>query len=156
MPSKILATFDTAVEPTISLASIANGAGRISALIDNSSTRANRGLLAIKVKTGTSPTANTAVRVFLIRQSNASSNVKGANGGLGDVDAAVSTQPLGAPLVGELIVTGTSDVSYSELFTVYDPGPKFSIVVWNATGAALHGTPITPAVQWTPITDEAQ
>lgn len=156
MASKILATYETAVEPTISLASIANGAGRICAVIDNTTTRANRGLLAIKVKTGTSPTVNTTVRYYLIRQTTASNVVKGAAGGLGDVDAAVTAEPLGAPLVGEIVVTATSNVSYSELFMLYDPGPKFSIVVWNATAVALNSSPDTPALQWVPITDEAQ
>lgn len=156
MASKILATYETAVEPTISLASIANGAGRICAVIDNTATRANRGILAVKVKAGTSPTNNTTVRFYLVRQTTAGNVVKGGNGGLGDVDAAVSTQPLGTPMVGELVVSSTSNVSYSELFTVYDPGPKFSIVVWNATGVALNSSPDTPALQWVPITDEAQ
>jgi hypothetical protein len=39
---------------------------------------------------------------------------------------------------------------------VYDPGPKFSFVVWNATSVALNATADTPAVQWLPIVDEAQ
>lgn len=156
MASKILATFETAVEPTISLASIANGAGRICALIDNSTTRANRGLLAVKVKTGTTPTNNTTIRCYLIRQTTASNVVKGGGGGLGDVDAAVSTEPLGTPLVADIVVSNTSNVSYSEVFMLYDPGPKFSIVVWNATGVALNSSPDSPALQWVPITDEAQ
>jgi hypothetical protein len=154
--NKILAFFEAEVEPTVSLASIANGAGRISALIDNTTVRAARGILAVKVKTGTSPTVNTAVRYYLIRQSAATSVVKGGGGGLGDSDAGVSAEPTLAPVVGSIIVSSSSNVSYSELFTVNEPGEKFSIVVWNATGASLNATPDTPSLQWTPITDEVQ
>lgn len=109
MPSQILAKFLAAVEPAISLASLANGAGRITAVIDNSVTRATRGVLAVKIKAGTTPTNNSTVRFYLIRQTNdATNNVKGGGGVLGDVDAAVSAEPMNAPLCGEVVVSSTT------------------------------------------------
>lgn len=154
--SEILVKFKTAVEPACTLASLGNGAGRICAVIDNSATRASRGILALKFKTGTSPTVSSPVRVYLVRQSNASTNVKGGGGGLGDIDAAVTGEPTACPVVASVAVSASSNISYSELFMVYDPGPKFSFVVWNATSVALNATADTPAVQWLPIVDEAQ
>lgn len=156
MPSEILAKPKTVVEPTISLASIGNAAGRISAVIDNTATKAGRGYLGIKVKTGTTPTANNTIRVYLIRQTAEANNVKGGGGALGDIDAAVTAEPVNAELVMVITNTATSDTEYSEVVMVYDPGPKFSIVVWNGSGAALHATPPTPSVQWLPVVDEAQ
>lgn len=157
MPSAILVKFLAAVEPAISLASLGNGAGRISAVVDNSVVRASRGILAVKIKTGTTPTNNSAVRFYLIRQTNDGvNNVKGGGGALGDLDAAVTAEPMNAPLCGEIIVSSTTGASYAELYMVYDPGPKFSVVVWNASGVSLNVTPDTPAVQWLPIADEAQ
>lgn len=157
MANEILAKPKNTVEPTISLASIANAAGRISQVIDNTTVKAGRGYLGIKVKTGTSPTANNTIRVYLVRQTaDGTNNVKGGGGGLGDSDAAVSAEPVNAELVAVITNTATSDTEYSEVVTVYDPGPKFSFVVWNGSGATLHATPITPSLQWIPIVDEVQ
>jgi hypothetical protein len=156
MASEILGKFQAEVEPACTLTSIANAAGRICALIDNSTTRARGGYLAVKAKTGTSPTVNTLFKWYLIRQSNASSNIKGGGGALGDSDAAVSAEPVNAPIVGVVVVTATSNVEYNELFYVDEPGEKFSFVFWNATGATSNGTAPTPTIQWTPIVDEAQ
>lgn len=154
--SKILGVFEAEVEPACTLTSLGNGAGRICVVIDNSTTRARGGFLAVKVKTGTSPTVNTVIKFYLIRQSNGTNNVKGGGGTLGDADAAVTAEPTTAPLVGAIVVTATSNVEYNELFYVDEPGEKFSFVVWNATGVAMNGTAPTPTVQWVPITDEAQ
>jgi hypothetical protein len=156
MANEIIGKFQTAVEPACTLTSIGNGAGRICAVIDNTTVRARGGFLAVKAKTGTSPTVNTIFKYYLIRQSNASSNIKGGGGGLGDSDAAVSTEPTTAPVVGIIAVTATSDTEYNELFYVDDPGPKFSFVFWNATGVTSNGTAPTPTIQWTPIVDEVQ
>jgi hypothetical protein len=154
--SEILGKFPAEVEPACTLTSIANGAGRICAVIDNSTTRCRRGILAVKAKTGTSPTSSTVFKWYLIRQSNGTSNVKGGGGTLGDSDAAVSTEPNNAPIVGIVVVTSTSNTEYNELFIVDEPGEKFSFVFWNATGVTSHGTAPTPTIQWTPILDESQ
>lgn len=154
--SEILEKFGTAVEPTISCNSLGNGAGRICALIDNTTVRAPRGFLGAQIKTGTSPTSNSFVRIFLIRQSAAANNVKGGGGALGDVDAAVSAEPNNAVCVWAFVVSSTSNVQYSEVIEVVAPGPKFSWVVWNASGVALNGTQTTPVLQWVPVTPESQ
>src|SRR5574340_300351 len=107
-------TYKTAVEPACSLASVANGAGRISA---------------------------------------AANNVKAGGGALGDVDAAVSAEPVDAQLVGTMSSTGTTGQTVSESWDLYNVPPKFSVVVWNATGVALGATQPSPVVQWLPFTD---
>lgn len=156
MANEILDKYKTAVEPTISLASIANNAGRICALVDNSATRAGRILLGIKVKLGTTPVAGNTVRVYLIRQTTAGTVVKGGGGALGDADAGVSAEPLDAPVVASFYVDGTANKSFSEVVEVVSPGPKFSFVVWNSSGDALNATPDSPAIQVIPVVDEVQ
>jgi len=156
MPNEILAKTKTEIEPTISLNSIANGAGRISAVIDNTTTKAGRGLLHVKAKTGTSPTVDTIFKFYLIRQSNGTNNVKSGGGALGDVDAAVTTEPINATMVGSIRVAGTSNLEYSESFVVDMPGDKFSFVFWNATAVTTNATAPTPSLQWEPFVDEVQ
>lgn len=156
MANEILGKTKTEVEPTCDLTSIANGNGRICAVIDNTTTKAGRGILHVNVKTGTSPTANSLVRYYLIRQSNGSNNVKSGGGALGDVDATITAEPVNAQVVGSIVVTNTSNASYSESFIVDMPGDKFSFVVWNATAVALNATPNTPSMQWEPVVDEVQ
>lgn len=146
-------TYKTAVEPACSLASVANGAGRISAVVDNTTTKATRGRLFVQATLGTSPTANTIVKVYVIAQSAAANNVKAGGGALGDVDAAVSAEPVDAQLVGTMSSTGTTGQTVSESWDLYNVPPKFSVVVWNATGVALGATQPSPVVQWLPFTD---
>jgi hypothetical protein len=130
--------------PACTVASLANGAGRISAQVDNSTIKGTRAQVGIALRTGTTPTANALIKVYLIRE-----GVSGFQGGLynaaastalGAADAAAATEPIDSPLIGTIPVSATSDRYYSEQFPVADPGYKFSILIWNATGAALHAT----------------
>ena len=155
MPSKALATFETGQTLTISLASIANGAGRISAVIDNTTTRAPAGMLFVRVTTGgTAPTANTPIKVYLIRRSNMATDISDAN--LGTTDAAVTAEPTNAEQVGSIIVGTGTNTQYDKAIPIYDLSPEFSVVIWNATGQALNATAGNHIVQYIPIVMEAQ
>lgn len=140
MPSKALATYETIQKPTITLASLANGAGRISAVIDNTTVRAPAALVYLKVTTGgVAPTANTPVKLYLIRRSN-DGTTDLSDGGLGTSDAAVSAEPTNAEQVGSIIVSAATNTTYIKAFPVYDLSSEYSFVVWNATGQALNAT----------------
>ena len=161
--SEILSKFGTLVTPTISLASIANNAGRISTVIDNTTVRATFGMLYVKVRCGaTAPVDRQTVRIYLIRQSAGGTNLRGgvvgATSDLGDSDAAVTVEPINSPLIGSLTglnAQGTAK-DYIDAFPIYDPGPKFSVVVWNNWGTTLDGTAGNHVLQWMPMTEEAQ
>lgn len=160
MANAILAKLLTVVTPTITLTSLANGAGRICAQIDNTTVLATRGFVALRIKTGSvAPTANTVFKIYLIRTSNdVTANLQSGRGGtaLGTADAAVSVEPVNAECVGTIQVTTGTATTYEELFPVQDPGSKFSFVVWNATGQAADSTPTNHILQWAPIVDEVQ
>lgn len=155
MPSKALATFESAVTLTISLASLGNGAGRISDVIDNSTTRAPAGFLFVRVRTGGSaPTNNTPIKFYLIRRSDAATDL--ADGALGTSDAAVSAEPTNAECVGSIVVGTGTNTTYEKSIPLYDLPKKFSIVVWNAIGQALNSTGGDHVLQFVPVTMEAQ
>lgn len=157
--SEILTKFKPVVTPAFSFGGVANAAGRISTEIDNTVTRAPRGLVALRIMTGAvAPTNGSLYRIYLIRNSAAATNLQGGRGGasLGAVDAAVTVEPVNAECVGAIQVTAATATTYEELFPVHDPGPRFSFVVWNGTGQAADATSANHLLQWVPIVDESQ
>lgn len=156
MPSKALATYETIQKPTITLASLANAAGRVSAMIDNTTVRAPAAIVYLKVTTGgTAPTANSPIKLYLIRRSNDGTSDL-ADSGLGTSDAAVSSEPTNAEQVGSIIVSTAINTTYIKSFTVYDLSSEYSFVVWNGTGQALNATAGNHELQVQPVTIEAQ
>lgn len=154
--SEILSKFGTVVKPTITLASLGNGAGRIGAVVDNTTVRAPMAQVFLRIKTGAAaPTANTAIKVYLVRRSN-DATTDLADDALGTVDAAVSVEPAQAELLGSIIVSAATATTYEKSFMAYDLSPKYSLVVWNAIGNALDTTGGNFSLEIVPITLEAQ
>jgi hypothetical protein len=155
MASKILATFETGITATITGTSLADAAGRISTVIDNTSTRASMAMIFVRTKTGAAaPTAGTPIKLYLIRRSNMGTDL--ADNALGLTDAAVSVEPIQAELLGSIGVTASTATVYEKSFLAYDLSPKYSLVLWNAIGNALSGTAGDHIVQVIPITPEGQ
>ena len=156
MASKSLVVYETIVTPTITLTSLANNAGRICAVVDNTTTRAPAAQVYLRATTGgTAPTVNTPIKLYLIRRSN-DGTTDLADSGLGTADAAVSTEPTNAEQVGSIIVTAATNTTYIKSFLVYDLSAKYSFVVWNATGQALNATASNFTFQIVPVVMEAQ
>lgn len=155
MASEILGKFKTGITNTITLTSLGNGAGRIGDVIDNTTTQASSCQIYVRTKTGASaPTANTPIKVYLIRHSNMATSL--VDNALGTTDAAVSTEPTQAECLGSIIVTTGTATSYEKSFLAYDLSPKYSIVIWNAIGQALSSTAGDHIVQVIPVVPEAQ
>jgi hypothetical protein len=156
MPSQILNKFGTIVKPTITLASLSNGAGRVSAAVDNATVRATSAQVFVRIKTGASaPTSNAPVKLYLIRHSNDGTTPL-VDGALGTTDAAVSTEPRNAEQIGVIAVTTATATTYEASFIARDLTPKYSICVWNAVGQTLSTTGGDFELQVLPITLEAQ
>lgn len=156
MANKILTTFETIVKPTINFGSVANGAGRISDVIDNSTVRARDGFVFVQIKTGASaPTAGAPVRVYLVRRSD-DGTTDISDDSLGTATAAVSTEPAQAECIGSIIVTTATATTYRKAFPVRDLSSKFSIVLWNAIGQTVSTTGADHEVQVQLINPEVQ
>jgi hypothetical protein len=162
MANEILSKPKTLVTATCTLTSLANGAGRICALIDNTTTKAGRIIVSLRFKTGGSaPTANSVVKVYLIRT--AGDTAQGQQGGQyagslpGTADAALSTEPINSPCPLAIQVgTGTAQFYSDSSELIIEPGAKYSFVVWNAIGQALSSTASDHVLEITPFVDEIQ
>ena len=137
---------------TITLGSLANGAGRQSKLITNSDD-SPAALIYVKLTSGSSaPTVGTCYKIYLIR-----SDGTVADDGAGADDAAFS--PLNSPLLGCIVVTANANTAF---YGVFDTrflgalGPSWGIAVYNATGQALHATEANHAVRYVLYRPEVQ
>lgn len=141
MPNEIKTKNITKATFTLTLASLANGSGRQSTLIDNSSNDYPAALVFLKIKSGgTGPTAGAVYEVYLIRGNDPSSSDYRSDGA-GASDAALTIE--NATLIGTIVVTNTANkVFYGEFDTApFGPlGPEWGIAVKNSSGQALHGT----------------
>jgi hypothetical protein len=122
-----------------SLASSTSGVGRQSTIIDNTSNLYLSALVALAIKAGTTPTANSLIYVYLIRDDN-DTPVIDDNGGASD--AAITI--VNAPLLGVILVnSATSNLVYSRIFDTSQLGPlgpKWGIAIVNSSGVALNAS----------------
>lgn len=139
MVSELKVLYASAVDLTITLASIASGAGRIAAQFDNTSTRYHKITVAARIESGSvAPAAGEVYRFYLIRDDGHTTVYR--SDGLGTTDAAVSTEPPNANFLFSIVVTNTADATFYGDIVVKDPGREFSIVFWNATGQTISTT----------------
>jgi hypothetical protein len=128
--------YAAAVAFTISLNALATstaGVGRQSTLLTSNTSRA--ALIYVKLKMGTTPTANTVATVYLI-QGDGTITTDGA----GASDAGLTV--VNAPVLGQIICSATTTGAlYQAVFDtrLVTPalGPQWGIAIVNSTGAAL-------------------
>jgi len=151
MANQVLEKYGTATAITITLGGLANSAARQGTVVDNTTTRFSKVLVAASIKTGTSPTGNTLVSLYLIRDDGTiRTDAAGAS------DAAIT--PVNAQTIGTLTTKAspsTGDV-LADLFVVYDPGPKWTVAVLNGTGVSLDATNGNHVIEFTGVNPEIQ
>ncbi len=136
--ANIKQAYETADTMTITLASLANAAGRAGTAIDNTTNKDIAAKVFVKVKTGASGVSSTGyVSVWLI----GSADGTNYDDNFAGTDTAYT--PVNARLLGYLSTTANA-TTYSKTFNLEDQGielpQKFSIGIYNASGAALDAT----------------
>lgn len=135
--TEILQNFGTVTALTLTHTSVADGAGRVSTAVDNTTTKVPKLHIYCRFKKATA--AGTGlVKYYLARQDNHATAYTTDN--LGASDAAVSTEPPNANLVGSMVTTASNSISFYCDFVIDDPGPSWGICFWNASGAAASAT----------------
>ena len=154
MANAILSKYASTTAITISLGSLANGSARQGTIVDNTSTRYPEVLVALSIKLGTSPTANTLVSLYLIRDDAGSGPIRTDGAGASDASIALkNAQCLGTLSTGGSPSTG--DV-LADVFPIEEPGPKWTVAVLNGTGVALDSTGGNHTVEFVGIEPEVQ
>jgi len=132
---------------TITLASLANNAGRGSTAIDNGTTLAFGADIRVKVKTGASGVSSTGyIAVYLVSSEDGTSY----DDGFGGSDAALT--PVNARLLG-YITANANSTTYNAVFDTAALGitlpRKWAICLLNKTGAALDSTAGNHEIKYT-------
>ena len=150
--SEIRTKLDSAAAFTITLASLANGSGRQSTLLTNSTNRP-AALIYVRLKSsGSAPTAGTVYEVYLLR-----SDGTITDDGAGASDAALTVE--NAPLLGTIVVTATTTKNFYGVFDTAPLGPlgaTWGIAIKNSTGQAISATEGDHAARYTYYVPEAQ
>lgn len=118
------------------LASSTAGAGKQSAIVDNTSTRFRTLLIFAKLKLGTSPTGNKAATIYFIRSDGSGNRTDAAGSAKGSLTVK-NAQVIGQLSTGSSPATG--DV-LQDWFVVENPGREFGVAVVHDSVAALDAT----------------
>lgn len=145
-------------DAVITLTSLANGAGRVSAQLDRGA-GSKPGLYTIQFITKAAAALAVGAQLFIyFLQTSTSANVPG---NLGTADAAVSSSDkqrnLGAPVCivnADSTSNGEVQLTNSNIIEVY--GRYNSVMVWNALGQALSGTAGDHVITMTPYPADIQ
>lgn len=148
MPKLILAEHGSPTALTITLASLATGAARQCTIVSNVD-NAIRVYLHGLITTGTSPTVNTYIEIYLIRSDG---TIRTDNAGASDAAITLVT----ASLIKAIKVSGSSDVGYRWDAVIEAPGPEWAIAVKNGTGVNLNSTGGNHSISYTTEALEVQ
>lgn len=144
----------TKVTATITLSSLTNGSGRVSTVIDQSTSPAPRLKVGVKMKSGAAaPTANSTYDVYLV-QFDAATSPTIATDGSGVVDAAITV--LNARPIGSLTLTASAAATFQGWFNVDDPGNFYAIAIVNSSGQTTDTTAGNHVVEIYPLMPQAQ
>lgn len=153
MANEIKRKLGTSAAITIALESLATstaGVGRQGTIIDNTTTLWGTVHIQVRVRLGTSPTANKGVYVYFIRDDNNGHRTDGA----GTTDAGLTV--VNAELVGVGKSVGTTGEDVYVDAVVYDPGLKWTIAVVHDTGVTTNSTAANSYAVWYGSNPEVQ
>lgn len=140
---------------TITMTSLADGAYRQSTVVDNSTNKYVDALIGGSIQTGTTPTAETRIEVYLYASYDGTNYTAGCSGTDGAYTADGEENLL--KLIEVIIVDATTGqdyvfgpISVAQVFGGIMPS-KFGVVIKNATGAALDATGTNNHIKYTGI-----
>lgn len=160
MANQILQSFGDSTALSITLASLADGAGRVSAAVAAAAPAPAKLAVFYKITTGSSaPTAGTSVAFFLVRGDDHETEHR--DGGVGATDSALADAENfklanAGNLVHAFAVTNATAKAYVGSFVIENPGPDYQIAVVNGIGQALDSTEGNHYVRVRTVSDEVQ
>lgn len=133
--------------------SVANAAGRISGSIDMGTPRAGRYRVGVQTKFVATPTSGAGLAVYLARSDD--NTVRDGNFGASDAAVSDIDIPPQCLFCGNLPADNVTTAQVTS-FEVETGARYLSVVLWNATGAALSATATDHIITITPIILQVQ
>jgi len=136
--ASIKQVYETTDTLTLTIASLANAAGRGSTALDNTTNLDITADVYIKLKTNAAGTSATGyVSVYLVRSTDGTTY----DDSFGGTDAALT--PLNSTFIGTIFATANA-TTYTKTFDLAELGltlpKKYAIAIYNSSGAALDST----------------
>lgn len=158
MPNEIKAKYSSPASLAITLASLASSTGGLSArqstMVDNSTNKYQRIYLYGKVTVGTTPTANTAIYIWLLKyDAGSSATIATDNAGASDAALTVANARL---LRAIPVPVTTSNVTHHFDEVIDDPGPGWGVAVGHDTAVNLNSTAGNHDIRWIGVNPEVQ
>lgn len=153
--STVKSSYATIAAFTLTLASLASstsGVGRQSTLVDNTTNLYLAAQISLRLKMGTSPTANSLIYVYLIRSNNDTPIIDDEGGASDAGITIVNAVPLGTILCSASTTGAFYDGFFDTQALGIDLGPKWGIAVVNSTGVAFDATEGNHLKKWIGIT----
>lgn len=153
--------YGASTELTITLASIADGAGRLATIVDNSvdssgSDRAQAIQVYASITTGAIAHTDDSLFKFYVVGHDAGSSPNISDDNLGTADAALTVEPENSMFLFSIRVTAATATAFEGHGTFYDPPPGWSIAFWNATGQTNSTTEAESVIRFVTVKNEAQ
>jgi len=142
---------------TITLASLANGAGRSAAQYDGGTNFPIKGWISVKMSPGISPVAGNLFELYLAYSDGQSAeNVTDGSDtdyGITTSDGPLSTKPINVQSIGAIAMSGSTS-PHRKVIPIFDLPQKWSLVAWNSTGDTLSTTAGDFEIKFVPQYDE--
>jgi hypothetical protein len=150
--SEIKQLFGASTEFSITTASLANGAGRSSALVDNETTRWGDITVYWMIETVASAVADSTVDLYAIRSDDATANTT-----TDGVTADAAYTPVNAKRLDTIKVNGSGGAQVLQGEANFpNPGKEFGVAIFNNTGQILHATEANCKIWWVGRNPEVQ
>lgn len=138
--ANIKSAFGSITAFTLTLASLASsnvGVGRQSTMVDNSTNLFWGALINLLLKMGTTPTVNTIIYIFLIRDNRDTTAIRDDNAGASDAAITIANAQLIGVLLCPVTTTGAFLSKILDTGFLGELGPGWGIAAVNATQVAL-------------------
>jgi hypothetical protein len=147
----------TASTLTITLASVADGAGRVATQYNGGTNFPTKGWISVKMSPGISPTTGNLLELYLAySDGQGTENITDGSDtdyGITASDGALPIKPINIQSIGAIAMSGTTS-PHRKVIPVFDLSQKWSLVAWNSTGDSLSVTAGDFEIKFIPQYDE--
>lgn len=150
---QVKGSLGTATTLTMTLTALGDGAGRVATQHDGGANFPIKGWISVLVKTGDSaPVDGSLLELYMAFSDN--EGTENVTDSIPTSDAALTSKPDNAKPIGSIVMKAITNYDHRVVIPVFDLPRKWSLVMWNAAGAALSTSASHHVVKFVPQFDE--